>query len=645
MRKTQGKTGVVEFQPGQLVFCETDYGCWVGEVRKVQRDHLEVKWFSDGTLLDVSQREAIPFSRYLAEESRPKKLKTIYSFFYGGNTPKRMSGGRLKPFFKILRQHGVDFDESLTSAGDYFRMRMNPAHSGMRQSRRGESRVTVSDEVVGSIPKWLVPDELPPSSRDPLGLEADAGKLADRLLPGLTVFTSRAGYFFFLAWAIRELNSVIDVNFREKWDLLYRLERAVVLCETLNHGKEELRACLHLGQRSKPGLLTDATRAKIPDRILKNQTNSGCYNLYRTSMESCGFVQQYPEGIGQGLLPFKLTPRGERLADLFSKRSGSDALLGWARNGEGKDVRDLRGWGKSHCFGTFRHNVEKKCFLEGLLYARKDAASVVNAANIRLQTLRTLQRAHLFNLQRRSGRTVTTMIANDLTDGDVSEIDSEEGRENIDFLMHFYNNRSPSGADPFVDAAVYELLGLALNAVFKGLLDTVQDKGRTNIGDWIDSLKTSSKLKNFWNSTFRGAAASIPSSEETILEKLFETFDPVENGLMLAAKVFTHSSNQAVLAGHLANKDVRILFDQTFFSHEDTNMAGLLEHLIRSLVPHHHRNSERKGKERWLDIDGNDVLAVDPHPMSLGFHSYRFPQIISLARDIGLERGDLLDAE
>ena len=634
-----------EVTAGQLVFCRAK-PCWFGEIRKVHANRLEVKWYGDGSFCPVGLKDAIPFRRYLQEETKPKKLKTIYSWFFGDVAPKRMSRSRLKRLFKILRQHGVDFDESLTKADDFFRMSMNPAHSGIRQPRTGESRVTPSEEVAGIIPKWLVSDELPPSSRDPLGLEADAGKLADRLLPGLTVFTSRAGYFFFLVWAIDKLNSLGDVNFHGKLDLLYRLERALVLCETLNHGKIGLRDCLHLGQRSKVGLLTDGTRAKIPDRILKNQKNSGCYNLYRTAMESCGFLQQYPEGQGQGLLPFRLTTRGERLADLFGKRSGSEAVLQWAKNGqEYKDIRVLQECGKSHCFRTFRSKGEKKSFLEGILYARGDAASVVNAANTRLQTLQALHRARLLDPQRRSRATVTTIIANDLADGDPSEIDTQESRENIEFLMHFYRNRSLVSADLFVDAAVYELLGLALNAVFKGLLDTVTEKGRTNIGDWIDSLKTSSKSKNFWNSTFRGAAASIRSSEETILEKLFETFDPVEYGLMLAAKVLTHRSNQAVLAGHLANKDVRIIFEQTFFSHEDANMAGLLERLIHALVPHHHRISERKGKERWLDIDGNDVLAVDPHPMSLGFHSYRFPQVISLARDIGLERGDLLDAE
>jgi len=67
------------------------------------------------------------------------------------------------------------------------------------------------------LPKWLVTDVLLPSSRDPLGLQADAERLANRLLPGLTVFTNRIGYFFFLSWALRELNHY------KTWDIGERL--------------------------------------------------------------------------------------------------------------------------------------------------------------------------------------------------------------------------------------------------------------------------------------------------------------------------------------------------------------------------------------------------------------------------------------
>ena len=89
----------------------------------------------------------------------------------------------------------------------------------------------LSDDVRRWLPKWLVTDALLPSWRDPLGLQADAEHLANRILPGLTVFTNRIGYFFFLSWALRELNNHKGLDIGNRLDRLNRLERALVLCE------------------------------------------------------------------------------------------------------------------------------------------------------------------------------------------------------------------------------------------------------------------------------------------------------------------------------------------------------------------------------------------------------------------------------
>src|SRR6185503_1408140 len=59
-----------------------------------------------------------------------------------------------------------------------------------------------SDQKLGSLlPQWLEPFVLPSGSRDPLGLQAPAERLVNEVLPGLTVFTSRAGYYGFLTWS------------------------------------------------------------------------------------------------------------------------------------------------------------------------------------------------------------------------------------------------------------------------------------------------------------------------------------------------------------------------------------------------------------------------------------------------------------
>lgn len=143
----------------------------------------------------------------------------------------------------------------------------------------------LSEDARRWLPKWMVTDALSPSSRDPLGLQADAERLANRLLPGLTVFTNRIGYFFFLSWVLRELNNSKNQDIGDRLDKLNRLERALVLCESIYHGKDHLKDCRHQGQRSKGHLLEQTEKmASVPDRILKDQYNTGCYNLYRTPM-------------------------------------------------------------------------------------------------------------------------------------------------------------------------------------------------------------------------------------------------------------------------------------------------------------------------------------------------------------------------
>ena len=62
-----------------------------------------------------------------------------------------------------------------------------------------------------------------------------------------------------------------------------------------------------------------------------------------------------------------------------------------------------------------------------------------------------------------------------------------------------------------------------------------------------------------------------------------------------------------------------------------------LRHLVPYLVQHHQRVSERKGKRRWLELDGTDVYADDVHDMVLGFHSYRVPQLFSLLTDLAID--------
>lgn len=447
------------FETGELVRCEAEGSGWVGEVVEVTGGDLTVKWFGSGKHYQVHSRNATPFAQFLSRQKRARKLNKVYAEFYG-RFLERMPQKRLVEFHQLLREHGVAFDETASRADDLFRMWLNPAHLTASERKQLVPEAVLPETITAWLPRWVVADPLPPSSRDPLGLQADAGKLADTLLPGLTVFTNRVGYFFFLCWATRELNQLSRLAVNERRELLNRLERALVLCETLYHGKDNFKNCFHQGHRAKSRLLAEATTtAKIPDRILKNQNSTGCYNLYRTAMRSCGFWEDDDEAGLTGKLPFRLTDRGEKLASMFARRNGVAGLLHWAQEDTSRRRVDiLQQWGKSLCFFTFNKQIEKNAFLAGFLFAQDDRAEVMSAAYTRLQTLRTLASANLL-FQKLSTTPTTTLVSPESADADVAElVDVPDWGENAACLLHFYRHRTYTGAIPFVAAAVYELL-------------------------------------------------------------------------------------------------------------------------------------------------------------------------------------------
>ena len=647
------------FEKGELVRFRTPHGARVGVIEDVVDDSLTVKSFGDEEQHEVSKSQAVLFSEFLTHRKRRSKLNTVYAEFFGGPPRQRMRSKRVDELCRVLLDHGVQFDDTRRSADDFFSMKMDPAHLTEGERKDLMKKSVLPDAVTAWLPKWLVTDPLPPSSRDPLGLQADAGRLAHCLLPGMTVFTNRVGYYFFLSWALREVNRQDALTARQRRDLLNRLERALVMCETLYHGKEGIRQCFHQGQRVKGRLLAQADRTTaIPDRILKNQHNTGCYNLYRTTMRSCGFWEPDDQSGTAGRLPFRLTPRGERLANAFAKRAGANSLLSWAQDGTKKrKVMQLQRWGESFCFLSF-HNVrsEKKPFLDGFLFAKGDSAEVMHDADTRLNTVRTLTNAGRLSTPSPEN-SVTTMVSTESAGADVTELESgsdgdkqtapesyTESGENVAFLLHFYRHRRLAGAGPFAAAAVYELLGLALSAVWGELLSHAMEHGRTSLTSWVRGVVHDSSYPQFWNSPVRAAASQVLASEEQLVFRVFTEDHPLENGMMLAVKVLAQEDNRTILHDQLPDVALRPIVERAFLSNSDNTVETALLSLIPLLIEQHRTVSNRKSKERWLDTDGSEVWEVDAYSMALGFHSYRFPQLMSLVRDLELTAEDLENA-
>jgi len=192
-------------EAGELVRCRNMERWWVGKVIKTTEGSLLVSECGSNRRWKVLSSQAVPFAQFLKRLRRARKLKTVYAEFSDGVVLEHMPQRRLRSLFQRLRTYGIDFDDAKTRANDYFPMWTNRAHLFGRK-RTNPTSASLPAEVTDWLPKWLVAEDLPPSSRDPLGLQADAGKLADSLLPGLNVFTNRVGYFFFLPWLLEQLN-------------------------------------------------------------------------------------------------------------------------------------------------------------------------------------------------------------------------------------------------------------------------------------------------------------------------------------------------------------------------------------------------------------------------------------------------------
>jgi hypothetical protein len=67
------------------------------------------------------------------------------------------------------------------------------------------------------LPAWVAHPEMQPGSIDPLGYQAEVDEISNRILPGVTVFTTRVRYMSFLCWAYREARG--DDSMIDRWEV------------------------------------------------------------------------------------------------------------------------------------------------------------------------------------------------------------------------------------------------------------------------------------------------------------------------------------------------------------------------------------------------------------------------------------------
>jgi hypothetical protein len=142
-----------------------------------------------------------------------------------------------------------------------------------------------------TIPCWLEPPAAEEGSLDPLGFLAPAEKIADRLLPGVTVATRRARYLSFLCWGIEST----DGNPKE----IDRWEVALSVSEYLRNDGGSFLGKNLLGQLAlQPG-------DSVPSRLHVQTAR----NLYSGLLRSCGLVA--PSG--------EVSDLGRRIAGEFGR--------------------------------------------------------------------------------------------------------------------------------------------------------------------------------------------------------------------------------------------------------------------------------------------------------------------------------------
>jgi hypothetical protein len=143
------------------------------------------------------------------------------------------------------------------------------------------------------LPSWVEPSVMEQGSIDPLGYLAPRERIAEELLPGMTVATLRARYLSFLCWAINKTGN--------KPSEIDRWEVALSIGEFLRHSNDDDN-CKYLGIN-----IIKRKNLKPGDSVPRYLHVQAARMLYSGLLASCEFVDS--DG--------KLTEEGGRLAELF----------------------------------------------------------------------------------------------------------------------------------------------------------------------------------------------------------------------------------------------------------------------------------------------------------------------------------------
>lgn len=620
---------------GQLVrYLETTTRWYFARVLRVRAEEVEVTFFDGSDPMKVSRTQVEAMDVFLGQRERTfsRTRSQLTAFFYGREF-ERLRERRFREMKRVLRRSGISFSPEEWPTAD---TRIQLWRDGSFVERNGADPL-----LAGLLPQWIEPFVLPSGSRDPLGLQAPAERLVNEVLPGLTVFTFRAGYYGFLTWAIRSVNGLSrDAVPRRtpRREVLNAFERALALCEFVYHGLED-DSCSLIGQRSKLRVLSgnEGDRYRVPESILKNQNSAGSFRLFATSLVSLGLAEEAEELAADGFLPFRLTSLGDTIANAFHRRV--NPLFVPFAMGERLQTRDtLRGWGQQLCFSSIaRQSRYRDPLLRGLFLG-----------NSRDTEKRYRTAAHLFAEGRFDAEVADPVAHDSLNEEDaaVSEEDVQcSGLSNLDVVFHFYGRPPREDLRSLQALSVFELLSLGLSAIFRAAVASITDAGRADLAGLTRSISSAGELTTLWKTPMKDAK---PKAVRKLAKELLESNDVVKAasvGGVLLLRLIRDPLLPAVWdsLSQMAREPVELV-DRCLRLRMDRSLAEALPDLLLAMVERHELVSQRKNRQRWLFVDGNALVRDDPQAMGLGLHALRFPQLGSLARDVELRKEDLHNA-
>lgn len=151
------------------------------------------------------------------------------------------------------------------------------------------------------IPSWVEPNPAREVALDALGLSWQADRLADELLPNLSVLTRRARYLSFLPWAVSKTSTAANQE-RE----IHRLEAQLALHEAKLHYKEPKQCQGVVGRKVAQDYLHQHGEAPARPEELYIST---AFRAYRPLLRAIRILE--------GKTRSTLTPEGKEIAAAY----------------------------------------------------------------------------------------------------------------------------------------------------------------------------------------------------------------------------------------------------------------------------------------------------------------------------------------